>query len=90
MQFPLKGIEARHGGLKETGLNDAHVDSKVVDVSPLNVKTRKLLHLPVCRSRVNSCLYLASFHNMQLCTAVEIYSEILTLFVILIKIHPFS
>lgn len=45
MQLPLEGIEARHCGLKEARLNDAHVDSKVVDVSPLKEKQK---HLPVC------------------------------------------
>lgn len=38
MQLPLEGIQARHRRLKKARLNDAHVDSKIVDVSPLKVK----------------------------------------------------
>lgn len=41
MELPLEGIEARHCGLKEARLNDAHVDPKVVDVSPLKAKKKK-------------------------------------------------
>lgn len=34
MQLPLDGIKARHGRLEEARLDDANVDSKVVDVPP--------------------------------------------------------
>ena len=36
MQLPLEGIQARHCSLEKTWLNDAHVDSKVVYISPEN------------------------------------------------------
>lgn len=39
MQFPLEGIETRHRSLEKARLNDAHVDSKVVDVSPKRAET---------------------------------------------------
>lgn len=34
MQLPLDGIEARHCGLEEARLNDAHVNSKVAYIPP--------------------------------------------------------
>lgn len=36
MQLPLEGVEACHCRLKKPGLNDAHIDSKVVYISPGN------------------------------------------------------
>lgn len=36
MQLPLEGVQACHCSLEKPRLNDAHVDSKVVDISPEN------------------------------------------------------
>lgn len=38
MQLPLDGIQAGHSRLEEPRLNDAHVDSKVVDIAPENIE----------------------------------------------------
>lgn len=58
VELSLDGVQACHRGLKETRLNDAHLDSKVVDVPPAIIKTRTTTdnkHYTTC------CFMLSSF-----------------------------
>lgn len=48
VQLPLEGIEACHRSLEKPGLNNTHIDSKVVYISPKNREIDKYTAVRLC------------------------------------------